>query len=181
MILSSIISSNKTIRQSTPPPGSGRAAGRPVQVCWCKTYSNHSFSLRKMTQHPHREPHRVKTARHLCQGPHRVNAARPRLLRPMRGSRPGHFDEARSPGEKIAAIIEPLDLNADWQRPISKYLQLATMPEDKTKTRRLARRAKGYLIPNDELYCCSPSGILQWCIPTEEGKALLLDIHKGVC
>jgi hypothetical protein len=30
------------------------------------------------------------------------------------------------------------------------------------------------------MYLCSTSGILQRCIPTEEGKALLLDVHEGV-
>jgi hypothetical protein len=31
------------------------------------------------------------------------------------------------------------------------------------------------------MYHHSTSGILQWCIPIEEGKALLLNIHKGIC
>jgi hypothetical protein len=28
---------------------------------------------------------------------------------------------------------------------------------------------------------CIASGVLQWCIPAEEGKELLLDTHVGVC
>jgi hypothetical protein len=44
----------------------------------------------------------------------------------------------------------------------------------------LVRRAKGYLIHNSELYHRSTLGILQRCIFVEEGKALLLDIHKGI-
>jgi hypothetical protein len=79
------------------------------------------------------------------------------------------------------AIIEPPSPDADWQRSFSKYLQLETIPDDKIETRRLARREKGYLIHNDELYHHSTSGVLQRCIPIEEGKALLLDIHEGVC
>jgi hypothetical protein len=43
------------------------------------------------------------------------------------------------------------------------------------------RRAKGYLIHNDELYHWSTLGILQQCIPIKEDKALLLDIHKEIC
>jgi hypothetical protein len=31
------------------------------------------------------------------------------------------------------------------------------------------------------LYSHSTLGVLQWCIPTEEDKALLLDVHEGVC
>jgi hypothetical protein len=40
--------------------------------------------------------------------------------------------------------------------------------------------SQGYLIQNDELYHRSASGVLQQCIPAEEGRALLLDIHEGV-
>jgi hypothetical protein len=43
----------------------------------------------------------------------------------------------------------------------------------------LAHRAKGYLIHSGELYRRNASNILQQCVPIEEGKALLLDIHEG--
>jgi hypothetical protein len=56
-----------------------------------------------------------------------------------------------------------------------------TIADDETETRRLARQAKGYLIHNDDLYHRSTSGVLQWCIPHEEGKVLLLNVHDGVC
>jgi hypothetical protein len=68
----------------------------------------------------------------------------------------------------------------DRWKPISEYLRHGTIPDDETVTRHLAHWAKGYLIHNDKLYRHSSSGILQWCIPIEEGKALLLAIHKGV-
>jgi hypothetical protein len=55
------------------------------------------------------------------------------------------------------------------------------IPDDKTETQRLARLAKGYLIQDDELYRRGTSGILQQCIPVEEGKVLLLDIHDEIC
>jgi hypothetical protein len=54
------------------------------------------------------------------------------------------------------------------------------MSDNETETRSLARRAKGYLIHDDELYRRNASGILQCCIPPGEGKALLLDIHEGI-
>jgi hypothetical protein len=55
------------------------------------------------------------------------------------------------------------------------------MPEDEIETRCLACRAKGYLIRDNELYRHNTSDILQRCIPTLEGKALLLDILDGIC
>jgi hypothetical protein len=78
-------------------------------------------------------------------------------------------------------IIESPSPDVDWRRPRSEYLCLETKPDDETETRRLAHRAKGYLIHNGELYGRSSSSILQRCIPVEEGMALLLDIHEGVC
>ena len=55
------------------------------------------------------------------------------------------------------------------------------LPPDHTQARRLARWAKSYVLIDDELYKCSPSGVLQRCIPIPEGKVLILDIHAGIC
>jgi hypothetical protein len=76
------------------------------------------------------------------------------------------------------------------------YLQVGAIPDDETETRCLAHRAKGYVIHKDKLYRLNPdawhtepkgmssitkSCILQRCIPIEQGKTLLLDIHEGIC
>jgi hypothetical protein len=87
----------------------------------------------------------------------------------------------REPGGEIASIVGTLGPDADWWKPFSEYLQRGTIPDDEIETWCLARQAKGYLIHNNGLYHCSASGNLQRCIPTEEGKALLLDNHEGVC
>jgi hypothetical protein len=52
-----------------------------------------------------------------------------------------------------------------------------------TEERRIARRAKTYVAVDGELYKCSPSavGMLMKCIPTHQGKELLLEIHAGIC
>jgi hypothetical protein len=57
------------------------------------------------------------------------------------------------------------------------------MPLDKAKARRLARRAKSFVLLGDkkELYHRSPSGILQRCISVAQGQELLLEIHSGAC
>jgi hypothetical protein len=64
------------------------------------------------------------------------------------------------PEGEITAIVGLPNPDADWRKPISKYLRLGTIPYDETKTQRLVRRAKGYLIHNDELYRHSTSGVL---------------------
>jgi hypothetical protein len=82
---------------------------------------------------------------------------------------------------EIAAIVEFLGPDIDWRRSIFEYFRHKTIPDNLTETQCLPCQAKGYQIHNDELYHHSTSSVLQWCIPTEEGKALLLDIHEGIC
>ena len=52
---------------------------------------------------------------------------------------------------------------------------------DKMEARWLACRAKSIVVIEGELYRRSHTRILQRCIPIEQGKQLLSDIHGGVC
>jgi hypothetical protein len=51
----------------------------------------------------------------------------------------------------------------NWQTPYLEYLLRGELPIDKTKARRLARRAKSFIFLGDEkeLYHRIPSGIFQ--------------------
>ena len=69
----------------------------------------------------------------------------------------------------------------DWRTLYLDYLLHDTLPADKTEGRRLARRAKSFILVEGELYKRGHTGILQQCIPAEQGKLLLSDIHGGVC
>jgi ribonuclease HI len=73
--------------------------------------------------------------------------------------------------------------NRNWQTPYLQYLHRGELPLDKAEARRLARRAKLFVILGDEkeLYHRSPSGILQRCISIAEGQELLEEIHSGAC
>jgi hypothetical protein len=53
--------------------------------------------------------------------------------------------------------------NQNWQTPYLEYLLRGELPLDKAEARRLARRAKSFVLLGDEkeLYHRSPSGILQ--------------------
>jgi ribonuclease HI len=61
--------------------------------------------------------------------------------------------------------------NPNWQAPYLEYLLRGELPLDKAEARRLARRAKSFVLLGDEkeLYHRSPSGILQRCISVAEG------------
>jgi hypothetical protein len=60
--------------------------------------------------------------------------------------------------------------NRNWQTPYLQYLHRGELPLDKAEARRLARRAKSFILLSDEkeLYHRSPSGILQRCISVVE-------------
>src|SRR5699024_1065949 len=69
----------------------------------------------------------------------------------------------------------------DWQTPYLQYLRHGELPLDQAEARRVARRAKSFVLLGDEkeLYHRSPSGILQRCISIAEGQELLQEIHSG--
>ena len=76
-------------------------------------------------------------------------------------------------------VIEPNPL-VDWRTLYLNYLLHDTLPTDKANARWLARRTKSFILVEGELYKRSHTGILQHCIPIEQGKRLLSDIHGGV-
>jgi ribonuclease HI len=71
----------------------------------------------------------------------------------------------------------------NWQTPYLEYLRRGELPLDKAEARRLARRAKSFVLLGDEkeLYHHSLSGILQRCISITQGQELLREIHSGAC
>jgi hypothetical protein len=95
--------------------------------------------------------------------------------------------EAPSAPEGEALCVEEerngVTPNRDWQNPYLQYLHRGELPLDRAKARRLAPRAKSFVLLGDkkELYHRSPSGILQRCISIAEGQELLQEIHSGAC
>ena len=45
----------------------------------------------------------------------------------------------------------------------------------------MAQRAKTFVVLGDKLYKWSPSGVLMKCIPTDQEKQLLLEVHAEIC
>jgi transposase InsO family protein len=88
-------------------------------------------------------------------------------------------------GEALRVEIEQNGVtpNLNWQTPYLEYLLQGELPLDKAEARRLARRAKSFVLLGDEkeLYHRSPSGILQRCISVAQGQELLQEIHSGAC
>jgi hypothetical protein len=88
-------------------------------------------------------------------------------------------------GEALRVEVEQNGVapNLNWKTPYLEYLLRGELPLDKVEARRLARRAKSFVLLGDEkeLYHRSPSGILQRCISIAQGQELLQEIHSGAC
>jgi ribonuclease HI len=100
---------------------------------------------------------------------------------------PSARPEAPSAPEGEALCVEEersgFTHNRNWQTPYLQYLHRGELPLDRAEARRLARRAKSFILLGDgkELYHRSPSGILQRCISIAEGQELLQEIHSRAC
>jgi hypothetical protein len=73
-------------------------------------------------------------------------------------------------------------IDVDWRQPFINYLSEQKVPSDKNLAEQLIRRAKSYVLVGDKLYRRgASSGVLMKCVPRQEGKDILEEIHKGVC
>jgi hypothetical protein len=80
------------------------------------------------------------------------------------------------------AVQEVMMIDVDWRQPFIDYIREQKVPTDKNLAEQLIRRAKSYVLVGDKLYRRgASSGVLMKCVPREEGKGILEEIHKGVC
>jgi ribonuclease HI len=97
----------------------------------------------------------------------------PSILEPA----PPTTDPAHPPDGQEVMMIE-----MDWRQPFIDYLREQKVPLDKNLAEQLIRRAKSYVLVGDKLYRRgASSGVLIKCVPREEGKGILEDIHRGIC
>jgi hypothetical protein len=83
-------------------------------------------------------------------------------------------------GPEVMAIDEPPEVNLedpDWRFPILDWLVEGKLPSDQTEARRIAHRAKAFVLIDGELYKRGVVSILMRCIPGDQGRELLQEIH----
>jgi hypothetical protein len=86
-------------------------------------------------------------------------------------------DPAHAPAGQEVMMID-----MDWRKPFIDYIREQKVRSDKNLAEQLIRRAKSYILVGDKLYRRgTSSGVLMKCVPREEGKGILEEIHKGVC
>ena len=69
----------------------------------------------------------------------------------------------------------------DWRAPIMAYLRGHYEPKDEVNEVRMKHKTRNYKIIKNQLYKQGISEPLLKCISVEEGKELVLEIHKGIC
>jgi ribonuclease HI len=80
------------------------------------------------------------------------------------------------------AGLEVMMIDVDWRQPFIYYIREQKVPTDKNLAEQLIRRAKSCVLVGDKLYRRgATSGVLMKCVPRDEGKDILDEIHKGVC
>jgi hypothetical protein len=73
-------------------------------------------------------------------------------------------------------------IDMDWRQPFIDYLSKQKVPSYKNLAEQLIHRAKSYVLVGDKLYRRGASfEVLMKCVPRQEGKDILEEIHKGVC
>jgi hypothetical protein len=82
----------------------------------------------------------------------------------------------------LLASQEVMMIDVDWRQPFIDYIREQKDPTDKNLAEQLICRAKSYILVVDKLYRRgTTSRVLMKCVPQEEGKDILEEIHKGVC
>ncbi|VFQ95569.1 unnamed protein product [Cuscuta campestris] len=69
----------------------------------------------------------------------------------------------------------------EWLDRLAKYIEDGEAPEDPQKARLLRMRAPTYKVQDGVLYKRSYNGVLLRCLRAAETKALMEEIHEGVC
>jgi hypothetical protein len=82
----------------------------------------------------------------------------------------------------VEGSTAPANPEPNWRILYLDHLTRGDLPSDKIEARRIARRAKSFVIFGDsrEMYRRSPTGVLQRCITNEDGRNLLNDLHSGL-
>src|SRR3954469_3222138 len=88
-----------------------------------------------------------------------------------------------SPAVRVqVAVVAVEEIAApSWARPILQFLINKELPADETLARQIQRRAAAYTIVNKELVRRSVTGVYQRCVESDQGQAILKDIHQGEC
>ncbi|KAI4973411.1 hypothetical protein ZWY2020_035672 [Hordeum vulgare] len=68
-----------------------------------------------------------------------------------------------------------------WAQHIVWFLQIGELPEEQEEAEKVARQSNMYQFVGNMMYRKRPNGVKLKCIPREDGRELLADIHESIC
>ena len=78
--------------------------------------------------------------------------------------------------------IHQIKLGPSWMDSISLFLKKDILPEEKSETEKVRRKAPQFWLSEDrKLYKRSFSSPYLFCVHPETSKSLLEELHEGVC
>lgn len=82
---------------------------------------------------------------------------------------------------EVAYVVANIERTDDWCILLIKFLESDELPDDDTEAEKLSCQANIYCTIARDLYKKVLNGILLKCVSSDDRKALLLDIHEGIC
>nr|AAL83334.1 Putative gag-pol polyprotein [Oryza sativa Japonica Group]AAM08723.1 Putative gag-pol polyprotein [Oryza sativa Japonica Group] len=81
---------------------------------------------------------------------------------------------------EVNNVMADIETKDDWRIKLIKFLSTDELPEDDVEAEKISRQARIYCLIDKDLYKMGPNEILKY-VSSDDGKALLLDIHEGIC
>ncbi|VFQ79652.1 unnamed protein product [Cuscuta campestris] len=91
------------------------------------------------------------------------------------------IEELVTPSLNSSEVISVSADPPEWLDRLAKYIEDGEAPEDPQEARLLRMRAPTYKVQDGVLYKRSYNGVLLRCLRAAEAKALMEEIHEGVC
>ncbi|XP_021762896.1 uncharacterized protein LOC110727596 [Chenopodium quinoa] len=82
---------------------------------------------------------------------------------------------------KEILLVDDINNDDDWTKPIIDYLTKDILLNDKAESRKLKYKASGYHIIDGVLFHKSASGLSQRCIQKHEQQSIFSHLHDGIC
>ena len=87
-----------------------------------------------------------------------------------------------TPLHKDMPWIHQIKVGPSWMDPISLFIERDIMPEEKSETEKVRRKAPRFWLSKDrKLYKRSFSGPYLLCVHLEASESFLEELHEGVC
>ncbi|PKU75443.1 hypothetical protein MA16_Dca019709 [Dendrobium catenatum] len=82
---------------------------------------------------------------------------------------------------QILSASSATDKEGDWRQPLIDYLQEGKLPQDKSLSNQIKKRAISYALVNNLLYRRSFDQMWLHCLHKQEALKIVNEVHSGLC